>query len=361
MERDSEGFYRPVIDEAKCVSCSLCEKKCPVNSRTEAPAEMCAYAAFSKDKEIRKSSSSGGIFAHLAKSIIKEGGAVFGAGYNDGLKVAHKTAESETALSELLGSKYVQSDTEGVYKEVKSLIDAGKKVLFSGTPCQCAALRGYVGEREELFIVSFICHGVPSPALWEKYVKEEFTDAVGASFRDKKRGWEEFSMRVDTKKGSYNRSLYKDPYLRMFLRNLCLRPSCHNCSWKSDGSAADVMIADFWGVSKSIPQMNDDKGTSLVLLRSEKGKKLFEKIKGELVAQKTDPEKALRANTAYEHSVACPERRKEFFKDLESDISFESLSKKYIKPVPDVKIIAIRMKRTAKKVIGKVSAIGKRN
>lgn len=357
---DKEGFLRPVTDPEKCINCSKCKDKCPVNTgEGNVPEE--AYAAYSKNKEIRSGSSSGGVFSHLAEKVIEEGGVVIGAAFKEGLRVAHIAVERVEELSALRGSKYVQSDVRGAYADIEKYLKMGKKVLFSGTPCQCAAVKNLFGERKELILADFICHGVPTPALWEKYVNECHPKATKASFRDKNKGWEEFSMRIASEKGVYSASLYKDPYLRLFLINTPLRPSCYSCSWKGERSVADITLADFWGISKVYPHMNDDRGTSAVLIRSEKGRKLYAEISKELVTVQTKPQIIKELNTAYEKSACRPESREGFFEMLGEGRSFRELSAKYVSPVSSGEIIKIRIKRKIKKIIGKVYKLKAKN
>lgn len=359
MVKDSEGFLRPAVDEKKCISCGLCEKKCPVNKIYKATPST-AYAAYSKDKEIRNSSSSGGVFSVLALKVLSEGGAVVGAGFDESLNVIHKTVTDKDGLCALRGSKYVQSDATHIYEQIKDCLSNGKTVMFSGTPCQCAAVKNVFGDREQLILCDFICHGVPTPALWKKYIDEEMPNAKAASFRDKKLGWEEFSMRVETEDRVYSASQYKDPYLRMFLQNIALRPSCYQCSWKCENYSSDLTLADFWGISKVYPHMNDDKGTSAVVIRSQKGESLFDSVKDELVFEQTKTETVSNINTAFSHSALRPEKRTEFFSDLGNNKSFKELSDKYVRPLPEKEIIKIRAKRVVKKLMCKVYSIKNR-
>ena len=359
MIADGEGFLRPFVDSDKCVECMLCRKKCPVNNR-ENNSPVQTFAAYSKNNEVRKKSSSGGMFYHLSTEVIAEGGVVIGAGFGEGLKVIHKSCSTEDALYELMGSKYVQSDMGEAYEIIRKCLDEGKKVLFSGAPCLASGVRNAFGNNENLILVDFVCHGVPTPMLWNKYIKEEFPGAENASFRDKKRGWEEFSMKIDTKGKSYVCSQYRDPYLRLFLQNICLRPSCYECTWKGDNYASDITLADFWGISKVFPHMNDDKGTSVLIVRSEKGSSLFEKVRKNMVLEKSETSVVARINTAYNKSAAIPAKRTDFFEDLKNAETFAWLSHKYMKPIPTGEIIKIRAKRTAKKLIGKVSRLKKK-
>ncbi len=353
MKADGEGFLRPVIDGEKCVSCKLCEKKCPVNKRT--PLEpMDVVAAQSKDEKVRELSSSGGIFATVAKCFIEDGGVVCGAAFDESMHLCHKTAETMDELWPLMGSKYVQSDTRHIFKKINDALEAGRKVLFCGTPCQCSAVKNAFGENDDLTVIDFICHGVPTPKLLDKFIGDKFSSVDFVSFRDKKRGWEEFSMRVDSKEGSYNVSRYKDPYIRIFLENVSLRPSCYNCSWKAENFSSDITIGDFWGVSKVLPSMNDDKGTSLLIVRSEKGRALFERIKDSVIYKSTDKESSVKSNGMYNESTPKPARREEFFSLLSGGASFDEINIKFGQPISDHEIFMIRCKRIVKKVLFKL-------
>ena len=358
MHFDEEGFLRPEIDARSCIECGLCQKKCPVNKHeNHLPIEV--YAAYARDKKIRKTSSSGGIFSLLGENVIAEGGAVFGAGFADELRVVHKSASTPSELLDLRGSKYVQSDLRGIYEKVGAALSEGKKVLFSGTPCQCSAVRNAFGNKDNLLLVDFICHGVPSPLVWKKYVTESFDGARNASFRDKSRGWEEFSMRIESDKAAYCKSLYNDPYMRLFLQNTILRSSCYECSWKGDNYASDITLADFWGISKVFPHMNDNKGVSVVVVRSEAGKKAFRDIRESLVVEKTKIETVAGINIAYKESAHCPKNREEFFEDMKNGKSIKYLCDKYVRQTPFSEISKARVKRIAKVLIGKVYKLKK--
>jgi len=356
MVEDSEGFLRPVADSEKCNGCGVCVKKCPVNLK-DPKGPTSAFAAYAKDADVRARSSSGGVFACLAESVIEKGGSVFGAGFGKDLKVVHKMASDKESLAELMGSKYVQSDVTDVYGDLSDAVKSGRPVLFSGSPCQCAAVRNLFFSADNLWICDFICHGVPTPKIWDKLIREEHPLAEYASFRDKKRGWEEFSLKIEENGKVYNESRYKDPYLRLFLRNVTLRPSCHSCSWKADGFASDITLADFWGVSKCLPHMNDDKGVSLVLVRSEKGRELFDSVADKLYVEESNIEDAVRSNGMYASSTPRPNDRDEFFAMLSRGAAFKEIAARFAPPMKAAGIAKMRLRTKIKKMIGTVYRI----
>ena len=356
MTADSEGFLRPVVDAERCVDCGLCQKKCPVNTKAPEVAKA-AFAAYSKDSDIRKRSSSGGIFASLAKKIIDDGGAVFGAGFDENMKVCHYCAETEKDLYGLMGSKYVQSDMGDTYKKMAELLREGRTVLFTGSPCQVAGARNLFGENDRLYLMDFICHGVPTPLIWEKYLRDNFTKVTNASFRDKNRGWEEFSMRVESENGEYNCSRYTDPYIRMFLANVTLRPSCYSCGWKDPNFCEDITVGDFWGVSKINPAWNDNKGTSVVIIRTEQGEKLLDILKNDCFLAETDEKKSVSSNGMYSYCTPMPDNRDVFFRMLKDDAPFAELKDKFGKPLPGAEIIKVRIKNRIKMCLGAIARL----
>ncbi len=317
MSADGEGFLYPEIDQSKCISCRACEKVCPADRLKPDTQKTKAYYAYSKDEQLCRASSSGGIFSELAESVISDGGVVFGAGFDENFKVCHQQAETVDESAKLRTSKYVQSDIGNTYKAVKTFLENGRQVLFSGTPCQAAALKNYLGkEYDALLTVDIICHGVPSPGVWKEYLEQEH-EAKGIcniSFRNKDLGWNDFSMRIDYSDGTYYRQLATaDPFEKAFLANLTLRPSCYQCQYKTVDRVSDITIADYWGVETVHPELKEQQGVSLVLTHSKKGEEALEVIRGSAVIGSTDPEKAAGMNSAWTHSVAWPGKRNAFF------------------------------------------------
>ena len=339
MKADSEGFLYPVIDEAVCINCGLCEKVCPFNKeeplRTRKPT---TYAAKILDDDIRNQSSSGGIFSILADQTLKNSGVVYGVAMSDDLKSArHIRIDKTDELYRLRGSKYLQDITGDIFKQVKSDLDEGKKVLFSGVPCQINGLKYFLRkDYENLFTVEVICHGTPSPALWAKYfdyLEDKYKAKIEkVNFREKRNGWKTFGLTEEGENISQYLNQHQDPYMQMFLRNYCLRPSCYDCVAKKLESMADLTIADFWGIQNVAPEMDDDKGTSLVLVQTKKGEIVLDSLKNQFIRKKVDFEAGIKSNVSYWKSCEKPAQRKTFFIDMEN-MPFEELQEKYCKPI----------------------------
>lgn len=335
MRPDAEGFLRPTIDRAVCVNCGKCKITCPSNTvQLDDGKEPRSFAAKMKDGEIRRRSSSGGAFSALAIQVLDKNGAVIGAGFDGNYNVIHKICIETTQLDELRRSKYAQSRIGTVYKDAKEMLDEGRKVLFCGTPCQVGGLNNYLERKyDNLFTVDFICHGVPSPLAWKKYLDYQ-TEAKDSkinelSFRSKKTGWKRFSMEIFFSNGNhYVGDVSKDYFLRSFIMDLNLRPSCYNCGFKQIHRVADISLADFWGVEQLIPEWDDDEGVSLVMVHSEKGMGLFDSCKEFLEEKEIIFAEALKFNPSMKNSVKKPVLRKPFMKDL-PNYRYDILHSKY--------------------------------
>lgn len=355
MQPDEEGFLYPQIDQAACIECGLCEKVCPM---LQSPAEDTnnqpkAYAAYNKDETIRLQSSSGGVFTLLALQTLQNGGAVFGAVLSTDCKSVHHTMVSNEAdLAKLRGSKYLQSEIGVCYEQAQTFLHQGKPVLFSGTPCETEGLKTFLRQDyDNLTCVDLICHGSPSPKLWEKYVeyqkKENGQTVKEVYFRHKKYGWQEFSVKLRFENNTeYIQKLNKDSFMQMFLQNLCLRPSCYVCEFKKKNRVSDITLADFWGSGRVCPDMDDDKGLSLVVVHSAKGGKLLEEIKGKMELREVPLEDALRGNPSMTHSCKKPEKRDEFMQNMLT-WSIPQLEKMYVKKPS----FLAKIKRLVKKVL----------
>ena len=289
MRADGEGFLYPVVDGEKCVECSLCEKRCPAGK--DVPEKHTKiFGAQAEDAELRKVSSSGGVFTLLARDTLAKGGVVFGAAFDENLRVEHVGALDETELAGMRGSKYVQSDATDAIQNAVSLLGRDIPVLFSGAPCQINGLLAALGRQktDKLLTVDFVCHGVPSPGVFASYIRElekaHGCRATGYSFRDKRLGWKNFSAVAMFEDGTEHTGTQVDePFLYGFLQNLYLRPACHVCTQlRGERHPADITIADLWGAEKLCPEKDDDTGLSLVMANTQKGRQALEALGAKL-------------------------------------------------------------------------------
>lgn len=329
MEADKEGFLYPKVDNDICVDCGLCVKVCNVLHPYVKREPLKVLAAINKNEYIRLRSSSGGIFYTLAEKTVNEGGVVFGARFDENWQVIIDHAEDMNGIKVFMGSKYVQARIENAYIDTKRFLQVGRKVLFSGTPCQVAGLYKYLGKQySNLLTVDFVCHGVPSPMVWEMYLKEvcESMSIKKISFRDKERGWERlhFSVEYAEKSTSLLSSASENQFMKAFLSDLILRPSCSSCVAKSCRSQSDITMADFWGIWNINPEMNDDKGTSMLLINTQKG---LDALPDESLVKyfDSDYETARKYNSACESSVRPNPKREEFFSQLQNTRSVTRL------------------------------------
>jgi coenzyme F420-reducing hydrogenase beta subunit len=260
--------------------------------------------------DVRLSSSSGGVFTVLAENVLRRGGIVVGCAMTaDCYAAEHVVVNDTQMLSVFRGAKYVQSRADQVFPTVREALKSGKYVLFSGTPCQVAGLRSYISgmDEERLITVDLVCHGAPSPLVWERYVKhwesEKGSKVVSVHFRDKQQGWEKYSLVLQFENGEEYRSLCsKDLYCKGFVSDYFLRRSCYHCHAKGERHASDITLGDFWGINHISEDMNDGKGTSLVLVNSEKGERFFQDIQDQLVWKSVNEQSALQYNPSYSHS-----------------------------------------------------------
>ena len=321
MQPDEEGFLYPVVDGELCVSCDLCEKRCPVG-KEHPERKVRILGAQNKDAQIRLQSSSGGVFTALARNMIARGGVVFGAAFDDTLRVEHVGAFDETELSAMRGSKYVQSDAADAIGNAAALAARGIPVLFSGTPCQVDGLLAKVGDkgRENLLTVDFVCHGVPSPGVFASYIREleeKNGQRVAAyAFRDKRLGWKDFSAVATLEDGTQISGTQKDePFLYGFLQNLYLRPACAQCtSLRGKRHVSDITIADLWGAQDICPEKDDDTGLSLLMVNSKKGEAEVHDVEKEIITFSADTAKMLRHNPSIEVPCTMHKKRAAFFK-----------------------------------------------
>jgi coenzyme F420-reducing hydrogenase beta subunit len=319
MNEDKEGFLYPQVSRDSCNHCALCEKVCPIVHTAPLGDMPKAFACYSKNQSIRMKSSSGGVFSLIASEVIKDNGVVFGAGFDKDFNVEHSYVEKIEDLERFVGSKYVQSKIGNAYKEAKKFLGQGRKVLFTGTPCQIEGLRSFLQKSyDNLICQDLICHGVPSPMVWRQYKKyiTKGNKIKDIYFRNKDLGWNTFSLKIEMEECIYTKSANEDSFMRAFLTNLCLRPSCYYCSFKTLQRRSDITLADFWGIERILPCMSDDKGTSLVFANSQKGMDLLRDIYSEVVMYEVNLNEAIEYNTAAYKSVELTKKRTRFFKHI---------------------------------------------
>lgn len=374
MQADNEGFLYPIVDTTTCIDCGICEKVCPVINQAEPQQPKKVYAAYNKNEEIRMQSSSGGIFTLLAEETIKNGGVVFGVKFNKDWMPEFGYTETFEGIAPFRGSKYVQAIVGNAYKKAEEFLKSGRNVLFSGTPCQIAGLKQYLRkEYDNLLTVDIICHGVPSPKVWNMYLKEtssrllntipdEKNSVVSAnggepkscieaiSFRSKITGWKKYSfllkLNFPTIDGK-NTVVFTEPFgennfMRAFLSDTILRPSCYACPAKQSKSHSDITIADFWGIDTIDPVFDDDKGCGLILVNTAKGANAYSNLN--LIAREKTFEEGIKHNSAYYRSCKPHPNRTRFFKGLDKTENLSAYILRIQKPT-----LATRIKNTIKR------------
>ncbi len=361
MKEDEKGFKYPIVDNKKCINCGLCEKVCPIIKKDKIENMPKAYACYNKDEKIRIESSSGGVFTLLAEHILKNNGIIFGAAFDDEFGVKHIKIDKKEELYKLRTSKYLQSNIGTTYKDVKNILEDGKVVLFTGTPCQVNGLYSFLGkEYSNLYTQDIICHGVPSPKVWKKYLdfrkKEDSKSPMRINFRQKDDGWNLYALLLQyDNNNAYKTNHSDDLFMQAFLRDACLRESCYSCYFKEKNRKTDITLADFWGINNVLPEMNDDKGTSLVIVNTKNGQELFNNIKNDMIFKEVNFEQSVQYNKSMYQSVAKPALREEFFNNLDI-LEFDELVEKYtIKPKQPtfIRKFIRKVKKIAKKILNK--------
>ena len=322
MVADEEGFAYPFIDSEKCTDCDLCRKVCPARHSTKNTDEPSVFACWYKNDEVRRASSSGGLFTLLAEKVLQSGGVVFGAAFDENFEVNHTYIEKIEDLDKLRRSKYVQSNIGNTFQDVKRFLSEGRKVLFTGTPCQISGLNNFLHKNyANLLLVDIICYGVPSPAVFRSY-RREMEQRNGAkitdfSFRDKTLGWSPAQMNISMSGGKkYVSLLSDDPYGGGFFGNLFLRPSCHHCCADNFRSGSDLTLGDYWGIDEAHPLFNDKKGVTVALIKTEKGHKIWQTLQQEIKSLQSSLDKALQGNPCLYRSVTPHPNRSPFFADF---------------------------------------------
>lgn len=348
MVPNCEGFLNPTIDKGKCIKCLKCSNVCPViNHRTKSYNDINVYACWNINNDIRKESSSGGVFSALAKPILENGGYVIGAAYNDKMALEHISITRAQDIYKIRGSKYIQSNIKYIYREIKSLLDCGNKVMFVGSPCQVAGLKNYIGINNNLVCCDFICHGVPSQTLFTKYIKwiedHKKVKISNYNFRDKSKGWYDASRTINNNiklKGKY------DIFFYWFNQNITLRESCYKCPAIGMNRHGDITIADYWGIGMEykFDHLNEiNKGVSFVMINNHNGALAFEEAKKFIQYEKRPIQEILYRNKPLIYPSKRPQARDSFYIDMNNIKDFEELRKKY-KPKISKTLLIYRIK-----------------
>ncbi len=367
MTADTEGFQYPVIDTKRCISCGQCEEICPIKHEPALMQEPKLYYGWNQQEEVRYKSSSGGIFTALAEWILSHEGVVYGAGMDEQMTVKQMRISARDELHILCGSKYVQSCVGDTFAQVKEDLGAKRWVYYSGTSCQIAGLRNYLKrEYEKLICQDIICHGVPSPKVWRLYLEAQKSPARSqvekAEFRNKSKGWSNYRIQLTFKnKKTYQKHHSKDLFMKLFLKNVILRPSCYECHLKKKCQVSDLTLGDFWGVHKVFPKLYDDKGISMILVNSQKGQALIDKISQNDIRLGYIERDLLEEgyNTSARHSAIPHIQRSRFFSELENEgivktgksvlkepVSITKFKESVIKKLVQVKRRLIKLRNT---------------
>ena len=356
MNENEDGFKYPIIDQDKCVNCGLCKKTCPALNTNENDSINECYVSYTKEDKYKENSPSGGVFPLIAEMVLNENGIVIGSAFDDKLKLKHIAITKGKELDKLKGSKYLQSDLGNIFSFIKSNIEK-KKILFVGTPCQVAGLKSFLKkDYDSLICMDLFCHGVPSPKLFDKYIKEleeENNDRIiSYNFRDKTTGWDNYSNTAVFTNFTKTELQSNNDYMKLFLSDVSLRDSCFNCNFKLGNKYSDITIGDFWGVKKKYPNMYNKKGVSAIIVNTNKGKKIFEEINRDLEFKNCKLDDIVEGSHSLAKSGNRPSKKDDFFKDIDK-LSIKELVKKYVPRRSLLNRIKGKVKRIIKRIINK--------
>lgn len=335
MEEDSEGFLYPQIDNKKCIHCNLCDKVCSELHPFSIQEPLICLAAKNNDTKIKLNSSSGGIFSALAEFTLSKGGIVFGARFDDNWGVVMDYIDTKDDLWKFRGSKYLKCDIGQTYLQAKSFLEKGLLVLYTGSSCQIAGLKRFLKiDYTNLIAVDYLCHGAPSPLLWKKYLNQIMHGNISKikeiSFKNKKRGWRNFSLIINSEQENIIDDIFSEnAYMKAFLSDLSLRPSCYSCSARNGHASSDITIGDHWAINTINPEFDDDMGVSLILVNTIKGIEIFKQLN--INSLKTDFQLSKKWNGAFYPQTEEHLHRKRFFKQLLNTNDVISLIEKELK------------------------------
>lgn len=368
MNEDESGFLYPQIDDTKCINCKMCQKVCAYQNKEEKNVPLKTWVAVSKDEETLKKSSSGGAFYTLAKSVVEQSGCAVGAAFDDDFNVHHILAENFDDLHKIQGSKYTQSDTELIFREVKKKLVSGKIVLFSGCPCQVAGLKSYLGkEYDNLITIDLICHGVPSNKMFRDYIKILKKEIKIFNFRDKELGWSKNGSVVLENNKKIKLLESSSSYLCYFANALIMRENCYSCKYACKNRPGDITIGDYWGIEREHPELiegkkiDDFKGVSVVIANTQRGIKFVDDNAGLFKLFDSTFEKAAKTNTQLNIPTKFSSQRDDII-EMYKNGGYSVVEKKFQKSVRLKKIklriksmVPYKIKRKLKKILGKAN------
>lgn len=329
MVSDSEGFLYPQVNDNKCIQCGLCEKVCPILHKSHQKERTEGYIIRYKNEKVLQESTSGGAFSAFATYLINLGYIVYGAGYDNNMRVTCKMTSNTEGLVEMRGSKFVQSFLGNTFKNIKKQLEEGKKVLFSGTPCQVSGLINFLGgKHENLICIDFVCRGVPSPLIWKNYItmmeKKNKSKIISARFKHKTYGYHATTMRVEFSNGKiWYGSGRVDPMMKSFVTEMSSRPSCYNCSFKSVERQSDITLFDCYEFSKITGKKDDNKGYSSILVHTNLGHSILNAVKEYLEWYEEDVESLVKYNGIMMKNSAKPHAKRDYFFQLIQTQSIE--------------------------------------
>lgn len=317
MQSDAEGFMYPSINEKKCIHCNKCESVCPFGENNPLIKPQKVYAVKNLDEHVRENSSSGGFFSVLMDYTINNGGVVYGAKFDKEFNVLHGRAETKDDCKHFRGAKYVQSQLGNIHRRVKDDLKQNRIVLFSGTPCQISSLKKYLGklaEDEKFITCDILCHGVPSPLIWRDYLGLLGKKIASVSFRSKRNGWHSTELKIaDNENVLVSENHRANAYSQLYFCHYSLRPSCANCPYASIERSGDFSIGDFWGIEKTHPEFDDNKGVSLLFVNTIKANQIFHAIQGTVISKESSLEKCMQPVLRHPSKLAV--NRADFWKD----------------------------------------------
>lgn len=333
MKPNKKGFLEPVIDESECINCGACVRICPrLKERLKEVNKKEAYIVKNKDEKVRKNSSSGGVFSLIADYIIENKGVIYGCVVDDNLEIKHIRTEKD--YSKMRGSKYVKSNLGFTFSDIKKDLLANRLVLFTGTPCECAGLRNFLGkEYDNLYVTDFVCHGPQSPLIWNdfiKYITSKNGKIKNYYFRSKINGWHYHTEVIEYENGKIEHDTLDSQISKeLFHLGLSLRDACYNCQFTNLNRVGDITMGDAWGIENNDPEYDDNKGVSLILINNEKGKKLFKNINKDMIYKKVDVDKYTVLNPRLKSSRPAKQENIDKFWRVYNKKGFNGIVRKY--------------------------------